>query len=173
MVYYFGKEETKNYIYENKEFGIQIAEKQYNTSEINKQKIISRILEERKENDIILKAKEEQERNLKTDVLKRIEYEIRKVCIKDYEKFEEEIEIIIREEDLKYLFENSKIIIEGIIKNLYKIKGIIFKLDSLDEERTKKIKKLFKNIVRLKETKISYITFKILNDPYRTTYYNI
>ena len=64
MVYYFGKEEIKNYIYENKEFVIQIAEKQYNTAEINKQKIISRILEERKENDIILKAKEEQERKI-------------------------------------------------------------------------------------------------------------
>ena len=173
MVYYFGKEEIKNYIYENKEFGIQIAEKQYNIKDINKQKIIFRIVEERKENDVILKAKEEQERILKTDVLKRMEYEIRKVCIQDYEKFEEEIEIIIVEEDLKYLFENSKIVIEGIIKNLYKIKGIIFKLDSLDKEKTKKIKRIFKRIVSLKETKTSYIRFQILNDPYRTTYYNI
>ena len=34
-------------------------------------------------------------------------------------------------------------------------------------------KRIFKNIMYLKETKTSFITFNILDSPYRTTYYNI
>ena len=58
-------------------------------------------------------------------------------------------------------------------KNLYKIRGIRFNLTTLDKKKSKVIKRIFKNIMYLKETKTSFIIFNILDSPYRTTYYNI
>ena len=53
------------------------------------------------------------------------------------------------------------------------VRGIRFNLTTLDKSKSKVIKRIFKNIMYLKETKTSFITFNILDSPYRTTYYNI
>ena len=118
-------------------------------------------------------AKEGQSRILKTDILKRLEYEIRKATIRNYCKINGELEIIIDDIDLEYLLKNSERIIIDLTKNLYKIRGIRFNLTTLDKKKSKVIKRIFKNIMYLKETKTSFITFNILDSPYRTTYYNI
>ena len=141
MDFYFGKEQAENYIEEGKYK--KISEKIYN--DVNKNEIVLDIINKRKNNENILRAKEEQSRILKTDILKRLEYEIRKANIRNY----------------------------GKIKNLYKIREIRFNLTTLDKKKSKVIKRIFKNIMYLKETKTSFITFNILDSPYRTTYYNI
>lgn len=169
MDFYFGKEQTGNYIEEGKYK--KISEKIYNN--INRYEIILDIINKRKNNENILRAKEEQSRILKTDILKRLEYEIRKVTIRNYDKINGELEIIIDDIDLEYLLKNSERIIIDLIKNLYKIRGIRFNLTTLDKSKSKVIKRIFKNIMYLKETKTSFITFNILDSPYRTTYYNI
>ena len=120
-----------------------------------------------------MRAKEEQSRILKTDILKRLEYEIRKATIRNYYKINGKLEIIIDDLDLEYLLKNSERIIIDLTKNLYKIKEIRFNLTTLDKSKSKVIKRIFKNIMYLKETKTSFITFNILDSPYRTTYYNI
>ena len=159
MGFYFGKEQAKDYIEEGKYK--KISEKIYN------------IINKRKNNENILRAKEEQSRILKTDILKRLEYEIRKATIRNYCKINGELEIIIDDIDLEYLLKNSERIIIDLTKNLYKIRGIRFNLTTLDKGKSKVIKRIFKNIMYLKETKTSFITFNILDSPYRTTYYNI
>lgn len=169
MDFYFGKEQTGNYIEEGKYK--KISEKIYNN--INRYEIVLDIINKRKNNENILRAKEEQSRILKTDILKRLEYEIRKVTIRNYDKINGELEIIIDDIDLEYLLKNSERIIIDLIKNLYKIRGIRFNLTTLDKSKSKVIKRIFKNIMYLKETKTSFITFNILDSPYRTTYYNI
>lgn len=169
MDFYFGKEQTGNYIEEGKYK--KISEKIYNN--INRYEIVLDIINKRKNNENILRAKEEQSRILKTDILKRLEYEIRKVTIRNYCKINGELEIIIDDIDLEYLLKNSERIIIDLTKNLYKIRGIRFNLTTLDKRKRKVIKKIFKKIMYLKETKTSFITFNILDSPYRTTYYNI
>ena len=169
MDFYFGKEQTGNYIEEGKYK--KISEKIYNN--INRYEIVLDIINKRKNNENILRAKEEQSRILKTDILKRLEYEIRKVTIRNYDKINGELEIIIDDIDLEYLLKNSERIIIDLTKNLYKIRGIRFNLTTLDKRKRKVIKKIFKKIMYLKETKTSFITFNILDSPYRTTYYNI
>ena len=169
MDFYFGKEQTGNYIEEGKYK--KISKKIYNN--INRNEIILDIINKRKNNENILKAKEEQSRILKTDILKRLEYEIRKATIRDYGKINGKLEIIIDDLDLEYLIKNSERIIIDLTKNLYKIRGIIFNLTTLDKRKSKVIKRIFKNIMYLKETETSFITFNILDSPYRTTYYNI
>lgn len=169
MGFYFGKEQAKDYIEEGKYK--KISEKIYNN--INRNEIVLDIINKRKNNENILRAKEEQSRILKTDILKRLEYEIRKATIRNYCKINEELEIIIDDIDLEYLLKNSERIIIDLTKNLYKIRGIRFNLTTLDKSKSKVIKRIFKNIMYLKETKTSFITFDILDSPYRTTYYNI
>ena len=169
MDFYFGKEQTKNYIEEGKYK--KISKKIYNN--INRNEIVLDIINKRKNNENILRAKEEQSRILKTDILKRLEYEIRKATIRNYGKINGELEIIIDDIDLEYLLKNSERIITDMTKNLYKIRGIIFNLTTLDKRKSKVIKRIFKNIMYLKETETSFITFNILDSPYRTTYYNI
>lgn len=169
MDFYFGKEQTRNYIEEGKYK--KISEKIYN--DVNKNEIVLDIINKRKNNENILRAKEEQSRILKTDILKRLEYEIRKATIRNYCKINGELEIIIDDLDLEYLLKNSERIIIDLTKNLYKIRGIRFNLTTLDKKKSKVIKRIFKNIMYLKETKTSFITFNILDNPYRTTYYNI
>lgn len=169
MGFYFGKEQAKDYIEEGKYK--KISEKIYNN--INKNEIVLDIINKRKNNENILRAKEEQSRILKTDILKRLEYEIRKATIRNYCKINGELEIIIDDIDLEYLLKNSERIIIDLTKNLYKIRGIRFNLTTLDKSKSKVIKRIFKNIMYLKETKTSFITFNILDSPYRTTYYNI
>lgn len=169
MDFYFGKEQTRNYIEEGKYK--KISEKIYN--DVNKNEIVLDIINKRKNNENILRAKEEQSRILKTDILKRLEYEIRKATIRNYCKINGELEIIIDDLDLEYLLKNSERIIIDLTKNLYKIRGIRFNLTTLDKKKSKVIKRIFKNIMYLKETKTSFITFNILDSPYRTTYYNI
>lgn len=169
MDFYFGKEQTRNYIEEGKYK--KISEKIYNN--INRNEIVLDIINKRKNNKNILRAKEEQSRILKTDILKRLEYEIRKATIRNYCKINGELEIIIDDLDLEYLLKNSERIIIDLTKNLYKIRGIRFNLTTLDKKKSKVIKRIFKNIMYLKETKTSFITFNILDNPYRTTYYNI
>ena len=169
MDFYFGKEQTGNYIEEGKYK--KISEKIYNN--INRNEIVLDIINKRKNNENILRAKEEQSRILKTDILKRLEYEIRKATIRNYGKINGELEIIIDDIDLEYLLKNSERIITDMTKNLYKIRGIIFNLTTLDKRKSKVIKRIFKNIMYLKETETSFITFNILDSPYRTTYYNI
>lgn len=169
MDFYFGKEQTRNYIEEGKYK--KISEKIYNN--INRNEIVLDIINKRKNNENILRAKEEQSRILKTDILKRLEYEIRKATIRNYCKINGELEIIIDDIDLEYLLKNSERIIIDLTKNLYKIRGIRFNLTTLDKSKSKVIKRIFKNIMYLKETKTSFITFNILDSPYRTTYYNI
>ena len=169
MDFYFGKEQTRNYIEEGKYK--KISEKKYNN--INRNEIVLDIINKRKNNENILRAKEEQSRILKTDILKRLEYEIRKATIRNYCKINGELEIIIDDLDLEYLLKNSERIIIDLTKNLYKIRGIRFNLTTLDKKKSKVIKRIFKNIMYLKETKTSFITFNILDNPYRTTYYNI
>lgn len=169
MDFYFGKEQTGNYIEEGKYK--KISKKIYNN--INRNEIILDIINKRKNNENILRAKEEQSRILKTDILKRLEYEIRKATIRNYGKINGELEIIIDDLDLEYLIKNSERIIIDLTKNLYKIRGIIFNLTTLDKRKSKVIKRIFKNIMYLKETETSFITFNILDSPYRTTYYNI
>ena len=169
MDFYFGKEQTKNYIEEGKYK--KISKKIYNN--INRNEIVLDIINKRKNNETILRAKEEQSRILKTDILKRLEYEIRKATIRNYGKINGELEIIIDDIDLEYLLKNSERIITDMTKNLYKIRGIIFNLTTLDKRKSKVIKRIFKNIMYLKETETSFITFNILDSPYRTTYYNI
>ena len=169
MDFYFGKEQIENYIEEGKYK--KISKKIYNN--INRNEIILDIINKRKNNENILKAKEEQSRILKTDILKRLEYEIRKATIRNYDKINGELEIIIDDIDLEYLLKNSERIIIDLTKNLYKIRGIRFNLTTLDKRKRKVIKKIFKKIMYLKETKTSFITFNILDSPYRTTYYNI
>lgn len=169
MDFYFGKEQTRNYIEEGKYK--KISEKIYNN--INRNEIVLDIINKRKNNENILRAKEEQSRILKTDILKRLEYEIRKATIRNYCKINGELEIIIDDIDLEYLLKNSERIIIDLTKNLYKIRGIRFNLTTLDKKKSKVIKRIFKNIMYLKETKTSFITFNILDSPYRTTYYNI
>ena len=169
MGFYFGKEQAKDYIEEGKYK--KISEKIYN--DVNKNEIVLDIINKRKNNENILRAKEEQSRILKTDILKRLEYEIRKATIRNYCKINGELEIIIDDIDLEYLLKNSERIIIDLTKNLYKIRGIRFNLTTLDKKKSKVIKRIFKNIMYLKETKTSFITFNILNNPYRTTYYNI
>lgn len=169
MDFYFGKEQTRNYIEEGKYK--KISEKIYNN--INRYEIVLDIINKRKNNENILRAKEEQSRILKTEILKRLEYEIRKATIRNYCKINGELEIIIDDIDLEYLLKNSERIIIDLIKNLYKIRGIRFNLTTLDKKESKVIKRIFKNIMYLKETKTSFITFNILDNPYRTTYYNI
>ena len=169
MDFYFGKEQTGNYIEEGKYK--KISKKIYNN--INRNEIVLDIINKRKNNENILRAKEEQSRILKTDILKRLEYEIRKVTIRNYCKINGELEIIIDDIDLEYLLKNSERIIIDLTKNLYKIRGIRFNLTTLDKKKSKVIKRIFKNIMYLKETKTSFITFNILDSPYRTTYYNI
>ena len=169
MDFYFGKEQTKNYIEEGKYK--KISEKIYNN--INRYEIVLDIINKRKNNENILRAKEEQSRILKTDILKRLEYEIRKATIRNYGKINGELEIIIDDIDLEYLLKNSERIITDMTKNLYKVRGIRFNLTTLDKSKSKVIKRIFKNIMYLKETKTSFITFNILDSPYRTTYYNI
>ena len=169
MDFYFGKEQTKNYIEEGKYK--KISEKIYNN--INRNEIVLDIINKRKNNENILRAKEEQSRILKTDILKRLEYEIRKATIRNYGKINGELEIIIDDIDLEYLLKNSERIITDMTKNLYKVRGIRFNLTTLDKSKSKVIKRIFKNIMYLKETKTSFITFNILDSPYRTTYYNI
>ena len=169
MDFYFGKEQIENYIKEGKYK--KISEKIYNN--INRNEIVLDIINKRKNNENILRAKEEQSRILKTDILKRLEYEIRKATIRNYDKINGELEIIIDDIDLEYLLKNSERIIIDLTKNLYKIRGIRFNLTTLDKSKSKVIKRIFKNIMYLKETKTSFITFNILDSPYRTTYYNI
>lgn len=169
MGFYFGKEQAKDYIGEGKYK--KISEKIYN--DVNKNEIVLDIINKRKNNENILRAKEEQSRILKTDILKRLEYEIRKATIRNYCKINGELEIIIDDIDLEYLLKNSERIIIDLTKNLYKIRGIRFNLTTLDKKKSKVIKRIFKNIMYLKETKTSFITFNILDSPYRTTYYNI
>lgn len=169
MGFYFGKEQVKDYIEEGKYK--KISEKIYNN--INRNEIVLDIINKRKNNENILRAKEEQSRILKTDILKRLEYEIRKATIRNYCKINGELEIIIDDIDLEYLLKNSERIIIDLTKNLYKIRGIRFNLTTLDKSKSKVIKRIFKNIMYLKETKTSFITFNILDSPYRTTYYNI
>ena len=169
MGFYFGKEQTGNYIEEGKYKNI--SEKIYNN--INRNEIVLDIINKRKNNENILRSKEEQSRILKTDILKRLEYEIRKVTIRNYGKINGKLEIIIDDIDLEYLLKNSERIIIDLTKNLYKIRGIRFNLTTLDKKKSKVIKRIFKNIMYLKETKTSFITFNILDSPYRTTYYNI
>ena len=169
MGFYFGKEQAKDYIEEGKYK--KISEKIYNN--INRNEIVLDIINKRKNNENILRAKEEQSRILKTDILKRLEYEIRKATIRNYGKINGELEIIIDDLDLEYLIKNSERIIIDLTKNLYKIRGIIFNLTTLDKRKSKVIKRIFKNIMYLKETETSFITFNILDSPYRTTYYNI
>ena len=167
MGFYFGKEQAKDYIEEGKYK--KISEKKYNN--INRNEIVLDIINKRKNNENILRAKEGQIRILKTDILKRLEYEIRKATIRNYCKINGELEIIIDDIDLEYLLKNSERI--DLTKNLYKIRGIRFNLTTLDKKESKVIKRIFKNIMYLKETKTSFITFNILDNPYRTTYYNI
>ena len=169
MDFYFGKEQIENYIEEGKYK--KISEKIYNN--INRYEIVLDIINKRKNNENILRAKEEQSRILKTEILKRLEYEIKKATIRNYSKINGELEIIIDDIDLEYLLKNSERIIIDLIKNLYKIRGIRFNLTTLDKKESKVIKRIFKNIMYLKETKTSFITFNILDNPYRTTYYNI
>ena len=169
MGFYFGKEQAKDYIEEGKYK--KISEKIYNN--INRYEIVLDIINKRKNNENILRAKEEQSRILKTDILKRLEYEIRKATIRNYCKINGELEIIIDDIDLEYLLKNSERIIIDLTKNLYKIRGIRFNLTTLDKKKSKVIKRIFKNIMYLKETKTSFITFNILDSPYRTAYYNI
>ena len=169
MDFYFGKEQIENYIEEGKYK--KISKKIYNN--INRNEIILDIINKRKNNENILRAKEEQSRILKTDILKRLEYEIRKATIRNYCKINGELEIIIDDIDLEYLLKNSERIIIDLTKNLYKIRGIRFNLTTLDKKKSKVIKRIFKNIMYLKETETSFITFNILDSPYRTTYYNI
>ena len=169
MDFYFGKEQTRNYIEEGKYK--KISKKIYNN--INRNEIVLDIINKRKNNENILRAKEGQSRILKTDILKRLEYEIRKATIRNYCKINGELEIIIDDIDLEYLLKNSERIIIDLTKNLYKLRGIRFNLTTLDKKRSKVIKRIFKNIMYLKETKTSFITFNILDSPYRTTYYNI
>jgi len=169
MDFYFGKEQTGNYIEEGKYK--KISEKIYNN--INRYEIVLDIINKRKNNENILRAKEEQSRILKTDILKRLEYEIRKATIRNYGKINGELEIIIDDLDLEYLIKNSERIIIDLTKKLYKIRGIRFNLTTLDKKKSKVIKRIFKKIMYLKETKTSFITFNILDSPYRTTYYNI
>ena len=169
MDFYFGKEQTKNYIEEGKYK--KISKKIYNN--INRNEIVLDIINKRKNNENILRAKEEQSRILKTDILKRLEYEIRKATIRNYGKINGELEIIIDDIDLEYLLKNSERIITDMTKNLYKVRGIRFNLTTIDKSKSKVIKRIFKNIMYLKETKTSFITFNILDSPYRTTYYNI
>ena len=169
MDFYFGKEQIENYIEEGKYK--KISEKIYNN--INRYEIVLDIINKRKNNGNILRAKEEQSRILKTDILKRLEYEIRKVTIRNYGKINGELEIIIDDLDLEYLLKNSERIIIDLTKNLYKVREIRFNLTTLDKRKRKVIKKIFKKIMYLKETKTSFITFNILDSPYRTTYYNI
>lgn len=169
MDFYFGKEQTGNYIEEGKYK--KISEKIYNN--INRYEIVLDIINKRKNNENILRAKEEQSRILKTDILKRLEYEIRKATIRNYGKINGELEIIIDDLDLEYLLKNSERIIIDLTKNLYKVREIRFNLTTLDKRKRKVIKKIFKKIMYLKETKTSFITFNILDSPYRTTYYNI
>ena len=169
MDFYFGKEQTRNYIEEGKYK--KISEKIYN--DVNRNEIVLDIINKRKNIGNILRAKEEQSRILKTDILKRLEYEIRKATIRNYYKINGELEIIIDNIDLEYLLKNSERIIIDLTKNLYKIRGIRFNLTTLDKKKSKVIKRIFKNIMYLKETKTSFITFNILDSPYRTTYYNI
>ena len=169
MGFYFGKEQAKDYIEEGKYK--KISEKIYNN--VNRNEIVLDIINKRKNNKNILRAKEEQSRILKTDILKRLEYEIRKATIRNYCKINGELEIIIDDLDLEYLLKNSERIIIDLTKNLYKIRGIRFNLTTLDKKKSKVIKRIFKNIMYLKETKTSFITFNILDNPYRTTYYNI
>lgn len=169
MGFYFGKEQAKDYIEEGKYK--KISEKIYNN--INRNEIVLDIINKRKNNENILRAKEEQSRILKTDILKRLEYEIRKATIRNYDKINGELEIIIDDIDLEYLLKNSERIIIDLTKNLYKMRGIRFNLTILDKRKSKVIKRIFKNIIYLKETKTSFITFNILDSPYRTTYYNI
>ena len=169
MDFYFGKEQIENYIEEGKYK--KISEKIYN--DVNRNEIVLDIINKRKNNENILRAKEEQSRILKTDILKRLEYEIRKATIRNYYKINGELEIIIDNIDLEYLLKNSERIIIDLTKNLYKIRGIRFNLTTLDKKKSKVIKRIFKNIMYLKETKTSFITFNILDNPYRTTYYNI
>ena len=171
MDFYFGKEQIENYIEEGKYK--KISEKIYNNVNINRNEIILDIINKRKNNENILRAKEEQSRILKTDILKRLEYEIREATIRNYGKINGELEIIIDDLDLEYLLKNSERIIIDLTKNLYKIRGIRFNLTTLDKKKSKVIKRIFKNIMYLKETKTSFITFNILDSPYRTTYYNI
>ena len=167
--FYFGKEQAKDYIEEGKYK--KISEKIYNN--INRNEIVLYIINKRKNNENILRAKEEQSRILKTDILKRLEYEIRNATIRNYCKINGELEIIIDDIDLEYLLKNSERIIIDLTKNLYKIRGIRFNLTTLDKRKSKVIKRIFENIMYLKETKTSFITFNILDSPYRTTYYNI
>ena len=169
MDFYFGKEQIENYIEEGKYK--KISEKIYNN--INRYEIVLDIINKRKNNENILRAKEEQSRILKTDILKRLEYEIKKVTIRNYGKINGELEIIIDDLDLEYLLKNSERIIIDLTKNLYKVREIRFNLTTLDKRKRKVIKKIFKKIMYLKETKTSFITFNILDSPYRTTYYNI
>ena len=169
MDFYFGKEQSENYIEEGKYKNI--SEKIYNN--INRNEIVLDIINKRKNNENILRAKEEQSRILKTDILKRLEYEIRKATIRNYCKINGELEIIIDDLDLEYLIKNSERIIIDLTKNLYKVREIRFNLTTLDKRKRKVIKKIFKKIMYLKETKTSFITFNILDSPYRTTYYNI
>ena len=169
MGFYFGKEQAKDYIEEGKYK--KISEKIYNN--INRNEIVLDIINKRKNNENILRAKEEQSRILKTDILKRLEYEIRKATIRNYYKINGELEIIIDDIDLEYLLKNSERIIIDLTKSPYKIRGIRFNLTALDKSKSKVIKRIFENIMYLKETKTSFITFNILDSPYRTTYYNI
>ena len=169
MDFYFGKEQTRNYIEEGKYK--KISEKIYNN--INRYEIVLDIINKRKNNENILRAKEEQSRILKTEILKRLEYEIKKATIRNYGKINVELEIIIDDLDLEYLIKNSERIIIDLTKNLYKVREIRFNLTTLDKSKSKVIKRIFKKIMYLKETKTSFITFNILDSPYRTTYYNI
>ena len=169
MDFYFGKEQTGNYIEEGKYK--KISEKIYNN--INRYEIVLDIINKRKNNENILRAKEEQSRILKTEILKRLEYEIKKATIRNYGKINVELEIIIDDLDLEYLIKNSERIIIDLPKNLYKVREIRFNLTTLDKSKSKVIKRIFKKIMYLKETKTSFITFNILDSPYRTTYYNI
>lgn len=169
MDFYFGKEQTGNYIEEGKYK--KISEKIYNN--INRYEIVLDIINKRKNNENILRAKEEQSRILKIEILKRLEYEIKKATIRNYGKINVELEIIIDDLDLEYLIKNSERIIIDLTKNLYKVREIRFNLTTLDKSKSKVIKRIFKKIMYLKETKTSFITFNILDSPYRTTYYNI
>ena len=149
MDFYFGKEQIKNYIEEGKYK--KISEKIYNNVNINRNEIILDIINKRKNNENILRAKEEQSRILKTDILKRLEYEIRKVTIRNYGKINEKLEIIIDDLELEYLLKNSERIIIDLTKNLYKIRGIRFNLTTLDKRKSKVIKRILKKIMYLKE----------------------
>ena len=143
MDFYFGKEQIENYIEEGKYK--KISEKIYNN--INRYEIVLDIINKRKNNENILRAKEEQSRILKTDILKRLEYEIRKVTIRNYGKINGELEIIIDDLDLEYLLKNSERIIIDLTKNLYKVREIRFNLTTLDKRKRKVIKRIFKNIL--------------------------